>query len=68
MSTLTLFGGAPIPKAPRVVPFVFGIDRPTEQDAALMSAFVAELQFVIDLTAVPNTPFSGRFGFRPPWH
>lgn len=64
---LTLFNGQPIPQCPR--PFVVGVDRVRgADDLQLAEGLRAQLQLLISLSELPNTPFSGRFGYGRRWH
>ena len=64
---LTLFNGQPVPQCPR--PFVVGVDRLRgAEDLHQAEAFRADMQLLMRLSELPNTPFSGRFGCGRRWH
>lgn len=68
MSSLTLFGGQPVPICPRQGPFVVGVDPVrTDEDMQQVLLLRRQLEQYVRLCEIPNLPFTGQFGSRR-WH
>lgn len=64
MRLITLFAGQPAAPAKLAKPAVVGLDSLKATDLPRVNAYERELTLCIQLSAQPNTPFTGRFGYR----
>ena len=66
---LSLFNGQPVPCAPRLAPYVCGVDPIlTRTDVAAAEALAVTLDLLVGLTRAPGTPFTNRFTYGRSWH